>query len=75
MDFYSSILSKTNRHSMTTTSPPRKRRPPFSLVLPEDLESYLRARAGAGYRSITKEIAMRLERSRELEQVPMKKGQ
>jgi len=33
--------------------------------LPEDLETYLRERADAGYRSVSKEVAMRLEQSRQ----------
>jgi hypothetical protein len=47
-----------------TRSLSKKRRSPFSLVLPQELESYLRACAEASYRPITKEIVMRLEESR-----------
>lgn len=46
----------------------KKRKPPLSLVLPDDLQKYLQDKAAAGYRSVTKEITMRLEQSRQAEQ-------
>lgn len=53
---------------MTTDLPAaKKRKPPFSLMLPDDLDAYLRAKAAAAYRSVTKEIEMRLEHSRQHE--------
>jgi hypothetical protein len=56
---------------MTTSKvKPPKRKPPFSLVLPDDLEAFLRAKAGMGYRSMTKEITMRLEQSRMFDEQP-----
>ena len=50
---------------MTTNAKPVKRRPILSIQLPEDLEAYVRERADAGYRSVNKEVAMRLEQSRQ----------
>lgn len=49
---------------MTNTA---KRKPPLSILLPPELEAFLRKRAQQGYRSISKEIAMRLEQSRQAE--------
>jgi hypothetical protein len=57
--------------NLTSTT---RRKPPFSLVLKDDLEAFLRAKAGAGYRSLTKEITMRLELSRKLELQAAQKG-
>ena len=50
---------------MTTNANSAKRRPILSIQLPEDLEGYLRERADAGYRSVSKEVVMRLEQSRQ----------
>jgi len=53
---------------MTTKPKPTKpRKAPFSLALTDELEAFLRAKADAGFRSLTKEITMRLEQSRKLD--------
>lgn len=52
---------------MTMNSKKAKRRPVLSIQLSEDLEAYLREHAEAGYRSLSKEVAMRLEHSRQVE--------
>lgn len=50
---------------MTTNAKLTKRRPILSIQLPRDLEAYLRERADAGYRTVSKEVVMRLEQSRQ----------
>lgn len=42
----------------------------LSFKLSNDLREYLRSRAEAGFRSISKEIVMRLEQSRQADQKP-----
>lgn len=41
----------------------QKRRVPFSLVIPPNLRKQLETKAAQGYRTLTKEILMRLEQS------------
>jgi len=41
-----------------------KRRSPVSVKLSDELESYLREKAKTGFRSLSKEIVMRLEMTR-----------
>lgn len=52
----------------STTSSDTKRRPPVSVKLPDDLENYLRERAKHDFRSLSKEIVMRLEQSRKAQE-------
>lgn len=42
----------------------KKPKQPVSVKLPDDLEEYLRDQAKDGFRSLSKEITMRLEWSR-----------
>ncbi|MET3441354.1 hypothetical protein ABIC94_002112 [Variovorax paradoxus] len=42
-----------------------KQKPPVSLRLPDSLQDFLTAEAGKGWRSLSREIVMRLEKSRE----------
>ena len=53
---------------MTKEVVQKKRKSPIALALTDDLETYLRAKAKASFRSITGEIAMRLEESRKREE-------
>ncbi|MDE1557370.1 MULTISPECIES: hypothetical protein [Comamonas] len=46
----------------------KKPKPPVSVKLPNDLEEYLRDQAKVGFRSLSKEITMRLEQSRKAEE-------
>lgn len=48
----------------------RERKQPTSIVIPPDLQSYLQKRAAEGYRSMTQEIIMRLEKTRQAETIP-----
>lgn len=42
-----------------------KRKSPIALSLKQDLEQYLRDQAARNYRTVTAEISMRLERTRQ----------
>lgn len=46
---------------------PTKQRPPVAVRISDDLEQYLRDKAAEGHRTLTAEIRMRLEQSRECE--------
>ncbi|MEN5181780.1 hypothetical protein ABE501_18620 [Comamonas testosteroni] len=50
--------------SISTTSA-KKPKPPVSVKLSDDLEEFLRQRAKEGFRSLSMEIKMRLEWSRQ----------
>lgn len=52
-----------------------KQKPNIAVRLPDDLQAYLVRKAAEGFRSLTGEITMRLERTRELDQQPRHKGQ
>lgn len=67
-----SIPINTKADSMTTGP---KQRPNVYIRLGDDLEQYLRDRAAAGHRTLTREIRMRLEASRQADQQPQQKGQ
>lgn len=45
--------------------PKQERKPPTSIALPADLQSYLQKKATEGYRSMTQEVIMRLEQTRQ----------
>lgn len=52
-----------------------RQKPNVAIRLPDDLQQYLQHQASEGYRTLTGEITMRLERTRELDQHPQRKGQ
>lgn len=52
-----------------------RQKPNVAIRLPDDLQQYLQRKAAEGYRTLTGEITMRLERTRELDQQPSQKGQ
>lgn len=52
-----------------------KQKPNVAIRLSDELEQYLRACAAAAHRTLTGEIRMRLEASRQAEQQPQQKGQ
>ncbi|WP_313082608.1 hypothetical protein [Pulveribacter sp.] len=57
---------------MTTSA---KQKPNVAVRLSDDLEQYLREKAAAAHRTLTGEIRMRLEASRQADQQPQQKGQ
>ena len=52
-----------------------KQKPNVAVRLSDELEQYLRERAAAAHRTLTGEIRLRLEASRESDQQPQQKGQ
>lgn len=46
----------------------RKPKAPTSVKLPQELELFLREQAKEGFRSLSKEIVMRLEQSRKVQE-------
>lgn len=58
---YISVLIHVKGNCMTPASKPKT---PISVKLPDDLEGYLREQAKESFRSLSKEIMMRLEWSR-----------
>lgn len=57
---------------MTTSA---KQKPSVAVRLSEELEQYLRDRAAVAHRTLTGEIRLRLEASREADQQLQQKGQ
>lgn len=54
----------------------KKQKPSVAVRLDDELETYLRARAAAGHRSLSGEIRMRLEATQQADQQCIKqKGQ
>ncbi|WP_448868990.1 hypothetical protein [Delftia acidovorans] len=51
-----------------TTNEAKKPKPPTSVKLPQELELFLREQAKEGFRSLSKEIVMRLEQSRKVQE-------
>jgi hypothetical protein len=43
----------------------QERKPPTSIALPAELQVYLQKKAAEGYRSMTQEVIMRLEQTRQ----------
>jgi hypothetical protein len=66
-----SIPINTKGDSMTTSA---KQKPNVAVRLSDDLEQYLREKAAVAHRTLTGEIRMRLELTRQLDQRPAEKG-
>lgn len=57
---------------MTT---PHRQKSPLAIRISDELETYLRQRAADGHRTMSNEIRMRLEQSRQADQQPTTKEQ
>lgn len=69
---YCSVPFDTKGDCMTTSA---KQKPNVAVRLSDELEQYLRERAAAAHRTLTGEIRLRLEASREADQqLPQQKG-